>query len=515
MKNSVLLKNLLFVIFVMILAVPAILPLFKSGFIITDDGGWMIIRLSAFYDTLRDGQFPARFLERINFGYGYPVSNFLYPGYLYLGSVIHILGFSFIDTVKILFGSSLILSGIFSFIWLRRLFGNLDSLLGSLVFVYSPYHLFDIYKRGSLGEALSISIIPLAFYGIEKASTILVGLSVFLILILHNTLAIFFLPLIPIYAIIRKSFVRSIPGMGLGVAMSAFFTVPAIVELRYTKFFETKISNPLEYFADTNLIGIVSIVVLLSSIILMVIIYKKEIKKIPYFGLVILFGFLAIVSLVLSVSLSSLFWENINASFVQFPYRILSIFILCVSFFAAFISYILFEKAKILVVIIISILTIYSSYNYLTNVEYSNNPDEFYSTNEATTTIHNEYMPIWVKNNPSFRPENKVEVLSGDAEITNLKLNSSKIEFETKVVSDSRVRVNTIYWPGWMLFVEGEQRPIFYDNDFGVMEFELSQYDDRVYLAFQEDLVRTLSNMVSIVAALALIYFISRPLVKF
>ncbi len=513
MKN--ILKNASFVLLVAIVTLPAIIPLFNSGFMVTDDGGWMIIRLSAFYDTLRDGQIPVRFLERINFGYGYPVSNFLYPGYLYLGSVVHMVGFGFIDSIKILFGLSIIFSGIFSFIWLRRLFGNVDSLIGSLVFVYSPYHLFDIYKRGSLGEALSISVMPLAFYGIEKGSTILISLSVFLILILHNSLAVFFLPLIPIYALIRKSFVRSIPGMGLGIFMSAFFTVPALVELKYTKFFETQISNPLEYFADINLIGIVSIVILFSTIFLIFAIYKNEIKKVPYLGFVIFFGAIFIASIFLSTSLSSIFWQNVNASFVQFPYRILSVLIVCSSFFAAFISYILFKQIKIVAIVIISGLVIYSGYSYLSDIKYDNNPDGYYSTNEATTTIHDEYMPVWVKNHPSSRPENKVEVLSGDAQITNLRVNSSKIEFDTVVNSNSKIRVNTIYWPGWRLFVEGEEREISYDNDYGVMEFELSQYDDRVYLSFQEDLIRTLSNMVSIVAALTLIYFISRPLVKF
>lgn len=70
-------------------------PLMRSGFFITDDGEWMIIRLSAFYQSLADGQFPVRFLGRLNNSYGYPVSNFLYPGFLYLGSLLHILGASF------------------------------------------------------------------------------------------------------------------------------------------------------------------------------------------------------------------------------------------------------------------------------------------------------------------------------------------------------------------------------------------------------------------------------------
>src|SRR5689334_16871102 len=90
-----------------ILVVP---PLGKPGFFVSDDGGWMIIRLSAFSQSFREGQFPVRFLGRLNHNYGYPVSNFLYPGFLYAGSVIHAVGFSFTDTVKLIFGSSIVVS---------------------------------------------------------------------------------------------------------------------------------------------------------------------------------------------------------------------------------------------------------------------------------------------------------------------------------------------------------------------------------------------------------------------
>jgi len=498
----------------LLLIIPSLLPLFNSGFFVSDDGSWIIIRLTAFYDTIRDGQIPARFIERLNFGYGYPVANFLYPGYLYLGSIIHIVGFGFIDTVKILFGMSLVFSGIFSFIWLRRLFGNTDSLLGALVYVYSPYHIYDIYKRGSLGEALSIAVLPFVFYGIEKGSTLIIAFSVFSILLFHNTLAIFFLPLIPIYALLRKTFIRSLPGIILGGLMSSFFTIPALVELRYTKFSQTPISNPLEYFADLSLIGYSTVFIFVGVVLLSFIIYKNNFKKIPYLSLLVFFSAVLLISLVLASHLSIFIWNIINSSYIQFPYRFLSLLLISVSFTAAYLSYILFSKAKITIFAFTILITGFFSYQYLSNIKYLDFPDEYYSTNEATTTVHNEYMPIWVRANPIERPKERVEVLSGDVSISNFQEKSNRIEFDTIVSSDSRIRINTIYWPGWKLFVEGEERDIFYDNERGVMEFEMKQYDERVYISLQDDLVRTISNTISLVAALILVYYIARPVIK-
>ena len=82
-------------------------PLVRPGFFVSDDGDWMIIRLSAFFASFREGQFPVRFLGRLNDSYGYPVANFLYPGFLYIGSFLHAMGLSFIDSVKAIFAGYL------------------------------------------------------------------------------------------------------------------------------------------------------------------------------------------------------------------------------------------------------------------------------------------------------------------------------------------------------------------------------------------------------------------------
>src|SRR5260221_206715 len=105
-------KHIIFIAIIIFLSIPVLLPLFKSGFFQSDDGEWMIIRFSAFHQALREGQFPVRFLERLDFEYGYPVANFLYPGFMYLSEIPKLLGFGFVDTIKISFGIALVESAI-------------------------------------------------------------------------------------------------------------------------------------------------------------------------------------------------------------------------------------------------------------------------------------------------------------------------------------------------------------------------------------------------------------------
>src|SRR6266568_2717132 len=179
--------------------VPALWGLFHSGFFVSDDGNWMVIRLSAFYEMMRAGQLPVLFLLRLNHGYGYPVADFLYPLFLYLGAVIHVLGFSFVNTVKIILGLSVVGSGIFTYLWLRKIFSWKSAFVASLIYVYFPYHLLDIYQRGSVGEVLALCIVPFIFWQIERRAMVWAGVGLGLLIMSHNSLAFIFLPVIFLY----------------------------------------------------------------------------------------------------------------------------------------------------------------------------------------------------------------------------------------------------------------------------------------------------------------------------
>ena len=101
-----------YVIFLILISLVALWPFFKKGFFETHDGEWMVIRFSAFHQTLTGGQFPVRFVDRLNNNYGYPVLNFLYPLPFYLSEIPKILGIGFVDSVKITFIASSVFSAV-------------------------------------------------------------------------------------------------------------------------------------------------------------------------------------------------------------------------------------------------------------------------------------------------------------------------------------------------------------------------------------------------------------------
>src|SRR5258708_6496125 len=209
----------------LVCCIPALFGLFHSGFFVTDDGNWMVIRFAAFYKALVRGEFPTRFLPQLNHGYGYPVSDFLYPLFMYLGVPVKALGVSFVNTIKIILALSLVMSGAFTYLWLRKLFSCLASFIGALVYVYFPYHIYDINIRGSVGEVLALCIIPFIFWQVESGNYLLVSIGIALLVLAHNTLALLFLPVILLYVFFVRQY--SLVKLGkvilLALGLSAFF----------------------------------------------------------------------------------------------------------------------------------------------------------------------------------------------------------------------------------------------------------------------------------------------------
>ncbi len=501
--------NLIFILLVILAAIPSVLALFHPGFFQTADGTWMIIRFSAFHQALRDGQFPVRFLGRLNFGYGYPVADFLYPGFMYLAEIPKVLGFGFINSIKIILGLSIITSAIFVYFWLAKLFDRLSSLLGALIYIYVPYYLYDLYNRGSVGEVLALSVVPFILWQIERKSFFWTTVGLGFLVLSHNTLAVLFLPLIIFYLTLdvlnssnkRVLIYRYASMLALGLGLASFFWLPAIFDLQYTIFQKTPISDFNMYFVGINLIGFSTLFIFLLTFVLFLIGKIKFSKH----RLTVLLFIIGIISVFFATSLSVPLWKILPVSFIQFPFRFLSIAILCAAFLVAFAISVLPNRAKIIMVLLIFVLAFLSSKSYLIPSQFFERDDLYYSTNEGTTTVQNEYMPKWVKNQPNQHFKEKVELIEGKANINNLDYNSKQVVFDINSSGNSKVRINTIYFPGWKSTIDGNPSNIEYTNDRGVIDLSVPKGEHKIKLKFSETPLRLLADLISLFSLIILI----------
>ncbi len=486
-------KIFLWIPLIILFSVPVIIPLFHSEFFQSDDGEWMIIRFSAFHQALADGQFPVRFLGRLNYGYGYPVADFLYPGFMYFGEIFKFLGFGFVSTIKIILGLSMIGSALFIFLWLSKIFSRWASFVGSLLYLYVPYHLFDLYKRGSVGEILALGIIPFIFWQIERRSFFWTSVGIGFLILSHNTLALLFLPIIVIYLLTHSlaSAVYFLPSIFLGLGLSAFFWIPAIFDLQYTVFDKTKVSDFSDHFASLDLVGLS----LLTVFVIVLLTFRRFDNS--NYRTKMLMIFTGVAAVFLSLPISSFAWQLLPSSFVQFPFRFLSITILSAAFLGALLIDKIKGKKSFAIGVLFLILGFISSFPYLSPAVFFDKGDSYYSTNEGTTTVKNEYMSVWVRDVPKEHFKEKVEIANG--EIKDLVVKTNNISFLTDSKTNTTVTINTIYFPGWMAKVDGKNVPINYQNNKAIMQLNIPSGEHRIEINFSETPIRLASDIVSLV----------------
>lgn len=475
---------------------PLLWNLLKPGFYTSHDGEWMVIRLTAFHQALREGQFPVRWLPRLNHGYGYPVTNFLYPLPFYLAEPFYVVTGNPATAVQIVMGLSVVSMALGMFAFLSSLTANhqspitgfqfsvfsFPSFVGALVYVYSPYVAYNLYQRGSLGELVALGSVPWVFWAIRTRWWPVASLLFAALITAHNVVALLFFSLVLSYIIFRtrpdfsveKSAVTPEPRSHalrlrgrrpraeasvlwgrplfitlLSLSLSAFFWIPALYELRFVRASTIAISDFQNEYLSLD----------------------DALKRTGFLSTVANLGF----PLYFLTDASSGFWKTFPIlQVIQFPWRLLSVF----SFTGAVVTAMLLSRMgnrKAVVVglgVIVLFVSFQSSRYFYQPLTINHQPSSYYSTNDDTTTVRAEYTPIWVKDLPKERPSEPA----------------------------------THYYPGWRAFVDGKEAVIAHPNTTnGILKTADFIDPSRVRFLWSETPLRAISNLISLVCLFALL----------
>lgn len=508
----------------------AIWPLFKKGFYESHDGEWMIIRFTAFHQTLRAGNIPVRFTDRLNNNYGYPVLNFLYPLPFYLSEIPKGLGLGFVESIKILFAASAVFSTLAMFWALSRRFTQEASLAGAILYLFIPYRFVDIYVRGSIGESLSFAVLPLIIGSIfciangKKMYYPILAFSTGLLIMSHNVIAAIFLPIffVMTFILIKKGFKQIIAAYSLGILSSAFFWLPALYDLHYVRLSQISVSNigdhlvpfsrlllpswgygpmPIGPGAFSPQVGLVALAAILVGI------YIRLSKKDKNFAVDFLL-IISVISIFLMSKASTPFWKIIPfVSVIQFPWRLLSIIVFTSSYLIAFA--IDASKQKWMLATLIILASILSTILYTKPASFADRQDSYYATNEDSTTVRDEYLPLWVKEKPAGRADQKIVINKGNALILNQNIIPNNYKFTVDAKDNVDIQVNTIFFPGWLVTANGFKTNIDYQNKFGLITFKLPKGSYDVIIQYTRTPVHLLSELISLLAlSVTLAYFL-------
>ncbi len=186
----------------------------------------------------------------LNFGMGAPLFQFYPPLVSYGALLFHKLGFGFLGATKAMFTLNLLVGGAGVYLYVRWLTGRrLGALTAGILYIFAPYLLVIIYERGAAAESTALAMLPWLVWSTHQllysrrfwSVSVSAGV-VALTMLAHNITALYVLPVTLIYGVVlaiywRKPYALAliVTAYLLGLALSAFYWLPALAELRYSR----------------------------------------------------------------------------------------------------------------------------------------------------------------------------------------------------------------------------------------------------------------------------------------
>ncbi len=476
---------------------------------------------------IKDLQIPPRWADFLNHGHGYPLFLFTYPFPYYLSEIFHLVGFGLVSSIKIVFILSTVSSGIFMFYLGKRINGNLAGFIAAVLYIYAPFRLVDLYVRGSLGESVSLAIFPLLFLATLSLVTnpnlvrVVAVASIFAILITtHNAMALLFTPFYLAFIFVaikmysedwKRYLIRFfLPAILLGLGLSSYFWLPSLLESKFIILSQVPLADKGQHFVNINefvyspwnyglrpsfQIGWMHLVLFIIEIIVLFILRGIVAKKLIYIGLFSIAA--SVISVFMMNQISALLWEAPLLSSVDFPWRFMTL----LTFFMSLGAIYIVEKRifKILSLVLI-ILAFFLVQNFARPQMFFERGEEYYETNDDTTTSAGELMPVWVKELPKSRPTEKTMLLGGNANITNTIYNSKMITIEGLAQTQAKIGINTIYFPGWTIKVNNTLVNPDYSNNRGIITFDIPPGPFQIKGTFERTPIRLLADLISLVS---------------
>jgi len=537
--------KILVILLVVLSSALALDPFFHKGIFTAHDIEQNIARFGAFQQSFFEGHLFPHWAKDLAQGYGGPILMLSYSVPYYLALPFRLFGLSLVDCIKILNLLTLVGSACLMYLFLRSHFHSFPSFLGSLFYVFAPYRISNIYARGSIPENTAFVFVPLAAFFLFRywsrptvRSIAFLAFSFSLIILSHPFFGIitapFFLGYI-FYLFHRDKSWQKLGGVILAViltvGLTAYFTLPLLIESKYTHFdigpFRTtykteginlsQLTLPQWSFVDrtgkiehqTWQLGVLNIGIFLFSFFIL---FLASLKEKVFLGLGI---FLFILASLLSLKISLPLYELIKPlQHVQFPWRFLALNVISLSLLGSAIFSIMERKFKnhlyllgIAIIFLLLILNLPFAHGY----NYQAKTDKYYLYEMVTNTEGPATQPRWSAQPETYTKKTKqIEIIEGDGKIREISISSTLHTYEIEANTPLYLVDNTFYFPGWRVKVDRKEVPIEFQNPSyrGLITFKISPGEHFIEVSFGNTKLRLLAKVISGTTAILVFFLI-------
>jgi hypothetical protein len=463
------------------------IPFFTSQQLDGDDSEYHAARTANYYLAIKQGQFPVRWAQTLDEGFGLPQFLFTYHLPYIVSTLVYVAGPStFQEAVNISYCIFLVLGTLGMFFWLqKKTRRDIFALLGSIVYITAPYTLMTVFARNAFGEVSFFCVLPWFFFFFDQlikpssqrmhfVSKIVLPITTTLLLLTHQPSLFSAVPFVGLYVLIA---LRSYAGkkevlliLSLGVLMSAWFWIPAFFERKFTLFEEKNVkslyatqfpetigvlvSNAQKTVDHLPMIEIIFVGFLVYAV--WIICFFFFVKKKQTYELTFWF-ICSVVSVFFTLPISEGIWKILPfLHYMQFPWRMLWLLSFSLSACVALIlSKIKNVYLLVMLLFFVSFVSIGSIIQYGRPRGYTAVQDLQWITYSKTASSFDEHRPLWMDQH-GFREG--VETVLLQSEKTNGEWVLHKTE-DIKTISTNFQEETTLlypisYFPGWKATVD-------------------------------------------------------------
>lgn len=237
-------------------------------------------RIEGYARAIRNYDFFPVIYPYKNNGFGYASPLFYCDIFLLIPAVLYNLGLGVSTCYKIAVFLATYASSLTFYLALHAITKKKSaSIIGVLAYLFSNYHISDVYVRSSLGEIFAFIFFPIVLWGIynilyeEKINWVLLVIGFSGLLLSHNISFLFSVILFGLFLIInikkvlqnKLIIISLLKAVGFTILITLFFLLPMfemmasdkyfVTYYSYTEYLKTSALLPWQFFANETVFG--------------------------------------------------------------------------------------------------------------------------------------------------------------------------------------------------------------------------------------------------------------------
>jgi len=506
-------------------------------------------------NALKSWRWPVRWSANFGYGFGMPLFNFYAPLPYIIGAIFYLLSSELVLSIKFLYVLLNLLTLIGSFKLGKKIAGTWGGLLLAAAFTLAPYRALNLFVRGALSEAFAMSLFPWVILALYKKNHLLLFVSLVAIILSHNLSALMFIPLAALWSLLllkKKELWSVIKVFILAFLSTIFYSLPSFLEKDLTKmneivtgYFDYHLhflyirqflqnnwgyggsswgaNDDISFFLGYGQLLALVLIVILLIIQLLRVWQKKGLAN--FFNknkILLLSGFITLMSLFLSTTKSLQFWENLKIlAFIQFPWRWLGSASFFLALFLAIGSSLITSQLWKNIVCGLLLVALLLNASFFRAEKILKDSGPFYYSDaqlirsEMSKTLP-DYIPIQMADEQILQTYNQKypepaiwpdQELSNEQTLTGQLLKANNHSQTWKIIASDENLINfkIANFSGWTAEIDEQAIDILENPQLGNIQLLIPAGEHLLQLDFRENKLRLLCDYISLISLVTFI----------